>query len=84
MDAVSLTRSLKLMKTDSEDELRRVLQHFANEMLPRSAQKVLASRACVKFYHTPQAVDKEMLWKFLGITSEEQKQRMIASVLAMK
>jgi len=76
MDAVSLMRSLKLRKNDSENEMRRVLQHFANEMLPRSAQKVLASRAGVAFYHTPQAIQKEALWNFMGLTSEEQQQRM--------
>lgn len=84
MDSVSLARSLKLMKNDSEAELHRVLQHFANEMLPRSAQKVLASRACVKFYHTPQAIEKETLWAFLGITSDEKRQKMQANVAAMK
>jgi 2-polyprenyl-6-methoxyphenol hydroxylase-like FAD-dependent oxidoreductase len=76
MDAVSLIRSLKLRKETSDSEMRRVLQHFAAEMLPRSAQKVLGSRAGVLFYHTPEAIQKESLWKFLGIVSEEQRQRM--------
>eukprot|EP00533_Pseudo-nitzschia_delicatissima_P005204 CAMPEP_0116104258 /NCGR_PEP_ID=MMETSP0327-20121206/14351_1 /TAXON_ID=44447 /ORGANISM="Pseudo-nitzschia delicatissima, Strain B596" /LENGTH=762 /DNA_ID=CAMNT_0003596481 /DNA_START=115 /DNA_END=2403 /DNA_ORIENTATION=+ len=58
LDALSLARSLYRIHCREGRTMEEVLEHYENEMLNRSAEKVRASSAAAQFLHTEVAIQE--------------------------
>lgn len=64
-DAYCVIKLLKKWKESNHNiSISSIINEYHLEMVERTAKTVQRSRACTEFYHTPDAINKEKLYKF--------------------
>lgn len=78
-DAWDLSDTLTKVSTQPT-ALSKELRRYEGRMIRRSKPKVLGSRSNVQFFHTPEALERELVWNHARITSPAEREKMRLAV----